>query len=388
MQLTVSPEEKMFREEARTWLNENVPKDKPPAMGQEHREYQLAWQRKQFDGGWAGIDWPKEYGGRGLSIMEQVIWFEEYVRAEAPLAGCMFIALKHGGPTLILRADEAQKSYHLPRILQGEVVWCQGFSEPGAGSDLAGIRTRGVVDGDHLVVNGSKIWTSFGQVADFQELVIRTDPDSIKHKGLSWVICDMKAPGITVRPILAMDGEYQYCEVFYDDVRIPLTSVVGGLGNGWSVAMSTLSFERGTSFIQAQLELSRAIDGLVELAESRFGPDGRPIMRDEAFSSRIAMLRGEVAALRSMTYMAASRGSRQEFPGPEGTFLPLFYGELSQRVFAAIMDVLGAEGLMYSAADPATWPHKYMRALANTITGGTSEIRRNIVGERVLGLPR
>jgi alkylation response protein AidB-like acyl-CoA dehydrogenase len=388
MQLTVSAEEKQFREEVRTWLSENVPNDRLPPIGEEHKAFLKAWQKKQFDGGWAGIDWPREYGGRGLSIIEQIIWFEEYVRAGGPDSGCLFVGLKHGGPTLIVRASEEQKSFHLPAILKGEQIWCQGFSEPGAGSDLAGLRTRGVIDGDHIVVNGQKIWTSYAQLADYQELLIRTDPEMSKHRGLTWVIGDMSLPGITVRPIQSIDGEYHNCEVFYDNVRIPLKNVVGQVGEGWRVAMSTLSFERGTSFMHFQLELSHAIDELIRMAGERKGRDGRVLIRDDAIASRLARLRGEVAALRSMTYMAASRGSRQEMPGPEGTYLALFYGEVVQRVMAAAMDVLGPDSLMFDAHDCEAWTHRYLRTFASTIGGGTSEIRRNIVGERVLGLPR
>jgi alkylation response protein AidB-like acyl-CoA dehydrogenase len=391
MKFVVTAQEKQFRDEVRAWLTDNVPREKLPPItfdGAEHRAFLLAWQKCQHDAGWAGIDWPTQYGGRGLSIQEQVIWFEEYARAGGPHAGGLFPALKHAGPTLILRGSEAQKRFHLPRILQGEAVWCQGFSEPGAGSDLAGLRCRGTIDGDHIVVNGSKIWTSFAQFADYQELLVRTDADSVKHRGISWVICDMRTPGITIRQIKAIDGEYHNCEVFYDDVRIPLANVVGDVGAGWSVAMSTLSFERGTAFMQVQLEQARAVEELIRLAAERVGANGRPLIDDEALAERLARLRGEVAAARAMIYMTASRGLHQDSPGPEGTFVPLFFAELSQRVQAAAMDILGPDSLYYDVHDMETWSHKYLRSLANTILGGTSEIRRNIIGERVLGLPR
>jgi alkylation response protein AidB-like acyl-CoA dehydrogenase len=356
--------------------------------GRDHRAFQVEWQRKQYDAGWAGIDWPVEYGGRGLSLVEQVIWFEEYVRAGGPPAGCMFIAQKHGGPTLIHRANEELKAFHLPRILQGEAVWCQGFSEPGAGSDLAGLRCRGTVDGDHIVVNGSKIWTSYAQLSDYQELLIRTESDSVKHRGLTWIICDMKLPGITIRPILAIDGEYHNCEVFYDDVRIPISNVVGEIGDGWSVAMSTLAFERGTSYFQTQAELAAAVEKLIAIANDRAGLDGRPLIADESLADRLTKLRGEVAAARAMTYMTVSRGQLHDTPGAESTYLPLFVAELSQRIWATAMDILGPESLFYDADDVTHWGHKYLRSLPNTVLGGTSEIRRNIIGERVLGLPR
>lgn len=201
MDIAFSPEEQQFRAECRDWLYANVPAEKRPLNATEALEFDKAWQRSLFDAGWAGINWPVEFGGRGFSIVQQVIWLEEYAKAHAPWIGANFVGNNHGGPTLIMNANEEQKAYHLPRILKGEAIWCQGFSEPGAGSDLASIKTRGRIEGNELVVNGSKIWTSFAHVADWQELVLRTEEGSQRHKGLSWVICNMHAPGITIRPI-------------------------------------------------------------------------------------------------------------------------------------------------------------------------------------------
>src|SRR5579875_882482 len=227
-----------------------------------------------YDAGWAGIAWPKAYGGRGATLMEQLIWFEEYARADAPDLSTLFVGLNHDGPTLMACGTEAQKAYHLPRILRGEVVWCQGFSEPNAGSDLAALQTRAVIDGDHLVVTGQKIWTSFGHVAEFQELLVRTDPEAPKHKGITWVICEMNRPGIEIRPIKTLAGNSDFCEVFYDGVRIPLANVVGRLNDGWRVAMATLSFERGTAFVPEQVRLARRVEELAELARTVPGPRG------------------------------------------------------------------------------------------------------------------
>src|SRR5437016_1189352 len=191
------------------------------------REFDLAWQQTQWKGGWAGISWPKEYGGRGASLIQQLIWFEEYGRPGLPGFDACFVGLNHAGPTLMARATEEQKGFHLPKILRGDVVWCQGFSEPGAGSDLASLQTRAEVDGDELVVTGQKIWTSFADVADWQELLVRTDRHVPKHRGITWVICDIHTPGIEVRPIETMDHDHEFCEVFYDEVRVPLANVVG-----------------------------------------------------------------------------------------------------------------------------------------------------------------
>ena len=388
MELTYSDQEIAFRQEIRDWLRANAPREPLPPVGPEQREYLLAWQRKQYDAGWAGISWPVEYGGRGLSPIEQAIWYEECASANAPEAACLFVGLNHGGPTLIARGNEEQKAFHLPKILRGEVIWCQGFSEPGAGSDLANIKTRGDIDGDHLVVNGQKIWTSFAQLAEYQELVVRTEPGSERHKGLTWVICDMKTPGITVRPIEALDGQYHNCEVFYDNVRIPLSNVVGEIGDGWKVAMSTLSFERGSAFMQAQLELSQRVERLIALASKECDDEGgQSLLEDSSVAMELAGLRGEVNAMRAMTLMAVSRGRREEMPGPEGTMLALYYAELIQKVLRTAMDLLGPRTLQREG-EWADWSDEYLKHFARTIGGGTAEIRRNIIGQRVLGLPR
>ena len=309
MDIGFSSEEMRFREECRDWLYANVPAAKRPLDAADAIDFDKAWQRRLFDAGWAGINWPTEYGGRGLSIVQQVIWLEEYAKAHAPWIGANFVGINHGGPTLIINASEEQKSYHLPRILKGEAIWCQGFSEPGAGSDLAGIKTRGRIDGDELVINGSKIWTSFAHVADWQELVLRTEEGSRRHTGLSWVICDMHAPGITVRPIRKMSGMVEFAEVFYDDVRIPLANVVGGLGNGWKVAMSTLSFERGTGFIADQVKQSQEIEELIAAARAN------DMIRDDRIADQLAQMRAEVAAVRAMTYRNISEVVRTGQPG-------------------------------------------------------------------------
>ena len=263
MNLDLTAEERAFREEARTWLRDHLPTEERPPEGAEMREFDLAWQRTLYDGGWAGINWPTEYGGRGLTDIQQMIWYEEFAKADPPFTlnnSCTFVGNLHGGPTLIVNGDEEQKGTYLPRILRGEEVWCQGFSEPGAGSDLAGLSTRAEIDGDELVVTGQKTWTSYAHVADVQELLVRTDPIAPKHKGITWVICDMRTPGIEIREIRTMSHVTDFCEVFYDEVRIPLKNVVGGINNGWRTAMSTLSFERGTAFMADQVELASTVE--------------------------------------------------------------------------------------------------------------------------------
>jgi alkylation response protein AidB-like acyl-CoA dehydrogenase len=389
--LRVTAEERDLRERAREWLRANVPRERPPEDNAAARSFELEWQRLQFGAGWAGISWPVEHGGLGLSLVEQMIWYEEYALAGAPSPRTTFVGLRHAGPTLILRGSEAQKAQHLPAILRGDVTWCQGFSEPGAGSDLASLRTRAVVDGDDLVVSGQKIWTSYGDVADFQELLVRTGPSEPKHKGISWVICDMRAAGIDVRPIATMAGTSDFCEVFYDEVRVPLANVVGEVDGGWSVAMSTLSFERGTAFMAEQVQLARTVEDLVAAARDVAGPDGRrPAIADDEIARRLGRCRAEVAALRAMTYAQISRAAASGQPGPEASLIRLLYGELEQRVGRLAMDVMGPDVLAGDlfGRPGRPWVHEHLMSFQATIAAGTKDIQRNIVGERVLGLPR
>lgn len=397
MDLDFTPEEERFRSDARAWLAANKPVaeqcgDDPRERG----EFDKAWQRRMFDGGWAGINWPVQYGGRGASLMEQVIWYEEFARAQAPDPTTLFVGLKHGGPTLMACGTEEQKSFHLPKILKGEVVWCQGFSEPGAGSDLAALQTRAVIDGDDLVVTGQKIWTSFGNIAQYQELLVRTDPEAPKHKGISWVICPMDAKGIDVRPIRTIAGHEEFCEVFYDEVRIPRANIVGGINNGWQVAMSTLSFERGTAFLAEQVRLARLVDELVDLARDEplaAASQRQTALEDDEIARRLARCHAEVEALRAMTYRSVSRTARTGMPSAEASLIRLFFSELQQRVYALAMEIFGPRIMDWGGAGAtaplrSSWVFHYLLAYSATIAAGTKEIQRNIIGERILGLPR
>ncbi|MEB3071491.1 acyl-CoA dehydrogenase family protein [[Mycobacterium] vasticus] len=381
MDLSFTDEDCAFRSEVRTWLRENIPETQRPEDVAGARAWDTAWQRRQFDGGYGGIAWPREYGGQGLSLVRQLIWFEEYAQAGGPDIGCGFVGINHGGPTLIARGSEEQKRRHLPKILAGEEVWCQGFSEPGAGSDLAAISTRASVDGDELVVNGQKIWTSYAHMADFQELLVRSEAGAIRHRGLTWVICDMHTPGITVRRIAEMDGGAEFCEVFYDNVRIPLANVVGEVGDGWSVAMSTLGFERGTGFMKLQTELAVALERLVDDANAL------GVLTDSGVRTTLGDLRADVLAMRAMTYATVSSAARTDVPGPEGSMTKLFYGDLARRLHDARMDIIGVDGLDRSGRYGYDIG-EYLYSYAITIAGGTSEVQRDIVGERILGLPR
>jgi alkylation response protein AidB-like acyl-CoA dehydrogenase len=365
-----------FRSAARQWLLANVPAQPPPEDGSASRDYVLAWQRTQAQGRWAGIAWPKEFGGRGLSVLEQIIWFEEYARAGAPSPlNASFVGLNHAGPTLIACGTPEQKAFHLSKILAGDVIWCQGFSEPGAGSDLAGLRTRGRVEGHELVIDGQKIWSSFADIADWQELLIRTDPAAKTSAALSWVACPMNLPGITVRPIRTMAGPRKYCEVFYDSVRVPLCNVVGGLNNGWATAMSTLSFERGTAALALLIGLALKVEKLLAAC-----PADRPELR-----MRLARLRAEGASIRAMTYRFAL-DSERAVPDASGSIIRLSFAEFAQRVTAAALDLYGLDAP--EVVGMHGWGHDYLDAFSETIAGGAAEIQRNIIAERVLGLPK
>jgi alkylation response protein AidB-like acyl-CoA dehydrogenase len=366
----------IFRQEARKWLEANVPAEPSPEDGPASRAYVLAWQKAQAAGGWAGLAWPKEVGGRGLSVLEQIVWFEEYARAGAPSPlNASFVGLNHAGPTLIACGSPEQKAFHLPKILSGEVIWCQGFSEPGAGSDLGSLKTRGRVEGKELIIDGQKLWSSFADVADWQELLIRTDPNAKTSGALSWVICPMSAPGITVRPIRTMAGPRKYCEVFYDSVRVPMSNVVGGLNNGWATAMSTLSFERGTAALALLIGLTIKVEKL--LADC---PPDRPEMR-----LRVAQLRAEGASIRATTYRFALN-SENSVPDASGSIMRLAFAEFGQRVTAAAIDLYGLDAP--EVVGVAAWGHDYLDAFSETIAGGAAEIQRNIIAERVLGLPK
>lgn len=365
-----------FRRAAREWLAANVPTTPSPEDGPASREYVLAWQRTQSQGGWAGIAWPKEVGGRGLSVLEQIVWFEEYARAGGPsLLNASFVGLNHAGPTLIACGTPEQKQFHLPRILAGEVVWCQGFSEPGAGSDLASLRTRGRIEGDEMVIDGHKIWSSFADIGDYQELLIRTDPNAKTAAALSWVICPMNTPGITVRPIRTMAGPAKYCEVFYDGVRIPLSNVVGGVNNGWATAMSTLGFERGTASLALLLGYLMKVEQLLAACPSE---------RHE-LKLRLGRLRAEGASIRAATYRFAL-DSEHGVPDASGSMMRLSFAEFAQRVAKAAIDLYGIDGPEVIGAHG--WGHDYLDVFSETIAGGTAEIQRNIIAERVLGLPK
>lgn len=395
MDLRDSPEEARFRDEIRSWLRENLPDGwgtpahREPETGEERVAFGRAWQRKLHDGGWAGLSWPREFGGRGAGVIQSMIYGQEYARASGPNLIQLAVGTALVGPTLIHHGTDAQKERFLQPILKGDEVWCQGFSEPGAGSDLANLRTRGDVEGDEIVVTGQKIWTSFAQHSQWCILVVRTNPDSRRHKGLSFVLVDMKSPGITIRPLVEMTGEAWFNEVFFDQVRVPIENVVGEIDRGWDVVMTTLNVERSSASAHEGLQMQ--FRRLVELAR-RTPRGGAMALDDPVIRQKLAQHQSELMILKMTGYRNASRLARQGQPGPEGSILKILWSELDQRIKDTALEILGAGGLV-PAGDPAAldggfWQHELLWSRAGTIYAGTSEIQRNIVAQRALGLPR
>jgi len=392
LDLRYSESDQVFRHALRTWLAEAVPAhgNSPSRHDWEaRRAYDTGWQRKLFDAGYAGINWPKEFGGRGASLMEELVYYEEMSRANAPNVAMNFVGVRHGGPTLIAEGTDQQKADHLPRILRGEEVWCQGFSEPNAGSDLAALRTSAVRDGDHYVVNGQKIWTSFAHIADFCELLVRTDPNS-KHGGISWLVMPMDLDGIEIRPLPTLLGESDFSEMFLENVRIPIENRVGEENDGWRVTNVTLRFERGTAWAADIIHLQQTLVSLCELA--------RAITRDEASAwndptlrREIGHLSAEVESLWAMVKLQVSELAKTGVPGLGGSVIKLAFTELNQRIFEFGTRLLGRAGLSRDDVDglPSLGVvDRYLSTLSLTIAAGSSQIQRNIISERMLGMPK
>lgn len=393
MDLRYSKQDEEFRSELRAWLAREVPTHGPPPKEGDwpaRRAYDTGWQRKLFEGGYAGINWPTEYGGRGAPLSEQLVYYEEIARANAPYVGVNFVGMLHGGPTLIVEGTDEQKKQHVAKILSGEEVWCQGFSEPNAGSDLASLSTRAVRVGDEYVINGHKTWTSFAQVADYCELLVRTDFDAPKHKGISWLIMPMDAPGIEIRPLKTLAGTSEFSEVFLEDVRVPVENRVGAENEGWRVANVTLRFERGTSFASQMVELKQYLANIIDTAK-RVGGSAGSAWDDVALRQEIGHLQAELDALWAMLKLSISEANEGGVPGLGGSALKLVYTELYQRVAELGVRVLGRAGL--ARDDIAGLPTYHfvfsaMQSLSLTIAAGTSQIQRNIIAERILGLPK
>jgi alkylation response protein AidB-like acyl-CoA dehydrogenase len=393
MDLNLTREEVAFRDEFRSWLAANVPKDwsnwREKSL-EESFAYLRIWQRTLHEGGWAAVSWPKEYGGRSATLMQQAIFWEEMARVEAPpMANALGLGLI--GPTIIAYGTDAQKKRFIPKILSADEIWCQGFSEPNAGSDLASLQTEARLEGGHYIVNGQKVWTSYGWVGDWCELVVRTDPAAPKHKGLTVLLVDMKSPGVEVRPLRQMTGESEFNELFFRDVHVPGENVLGKVNDGWNVAVSTLMYERGSYGARLHLIFKRSIGRLIQLART-VPRNGRPAAEDPLIRQKLAQCFAEIEIMRLNQLRAFSRITTTGVPGPEGSFQKIFWSELNQRVQQLAQEILGPYGQLLAAdshaVDKGVWSYGYLRTRGNTIEAGTSEVQRNIIGHFVLGLPR
>ena len=386
MNLRDTPEQASFRREVRDWLQANLPGEPEP---DDKVAYLRRWQRTLYEGGWAGLDWPSAYGGRGIGVIESIIYHEEYTKLRAPNMIHLSVGPTLVAPTLITAGAEWQRERFLTPILTGDEVWCQGFSEPNAGSDLASLRARGDVRGDTIVVTGQKTWTSFAKQADWCILIVRTEPDSQRHRGLSFLLVDMASPGISIRPLVEMTGHAWFNEVFLDGLEVPIENVVGELHRGWDVVMTTLAHERGSSSQHARLNAD--LDWLIDAARTR-KRGGRPLSEDPLVRQQIARFASEIQVIKMTAYRAASVLERKGVPGPEGSIMKLIWSDLDQRVKAAALDILGPGALVQKgdplAVEDGYWAYELLWSRAASIYAGTSEVQRNIIARRVLGLPR
>ncbi len=383
-----SPGQATWRQEVRTFLGTHLPAE---IRSRDAFEGDLGgspaverWRSALAERGWIAAAWPKEYGGAGLSVLEQFILNEEFAEAEAPQMGGLGVMML--GPTLISHGNAEQKAEHLPRILKGEVQWCQGYSEPGSGSDLASLQTRAVADGDDFIINGQKIWTSGAHRSDWIFMLARTDPDAPKHRGITYFLIDMKTPGITVRPLVNMAGMHSFNEVFFEDVRVPRRNVLGDVNRGWYVGTTTLDFERssiGTAVSQRH-SAEKAITWLKQNANTLTAGE-RSVLRKEWADRWIEVQAGTLLSHRVISMQAAG-----QIPNAEASVAKLYNSELTQRISRSMLKTAGTWGMVMSERGPlgASPAVSYLSSVSATIAGGTSEIQRNVISTRGLGLPR
>ena len=393
MDFSYTPEEESFRDELKQWLAVHM-KELPEWYGQrdiagpevdsqEYHDFSVWWHRKLYDAGFVGITWPREYGGRGGTIMEQVIFYEEIARHRAP-----GLSNAHGigwcGPAFLAHGTEEQKKRYLPKILSAEEIWCTFYSEPEAGSDMANVQTRAVEDGDHWVVNGQKVWSSGAHLADWGVLLVRTDPEARKHRGISYLFLDMKTPGVTVSPLRNITGTAEFNEAFFDNVRFPRDQVIGEVNMGWYVAAGALEFERSSA--GAAIARENSVKDIIRLAQE-MERNREPMVRQ-----RLAQLYVETMVLKYMALRGLTHELREGRPGPQGAVSSVFSMEFNQRLQDLAMEIQGPYSRLVRgskhAVDHGRWQYGFLRSRGNTIETGTSEIKRNIIAQRVLGLPR
>jgi alkylation response protein AidB-like acyl-CoA dehydrogenase len=377
-----TPEEAAFRAEVREFIAQNLPDESKRRGARRFEDADREWSRKLGVAGYAGLTWPKEFGGAGAPYSHQAIFLEELARAEAP-AHLGVIGIGMAGPTIMAWGTDEQKRRYLAKILSAEEIWCQGFSEPDAGSDLASVRTKIEDAGEHFVVNGQKVWSSFAHIADFCILIGLSDPHAPRYKGLTYVIADMHAPGVEVRPLTQITGHAEFNEIFFTDVKVPKENLLGTVGDGWSVAMTTLLHERGTLGFALAATLDVAVRKLLALAQERNVAD--PILRDRIAREWIELQAIRYTNLRSLTALV-----KTGIPGPEGSISKLVWSENNQRLTKLALEILGSHAQLTDGGgdQDGYWQYQQLRSRGNTIEAGTSEILRNIIAERVLGLPR
>ncbi len=397
MDFSLTREQDAFRDEVRRWLEANMPDDwsrrllaSADVPRPEAYAFLRQWQRRLYDAGFIGLTWPTEYGGRGLTFVEELILHEEMALAKAPPI-LNILGVGMAGPTIIAYGTDEQKKRYPSKILSGEEIWCQGYSEPNAGSDLAALQTRAVKQGDHWVVNGQKVWTSLAHIADYMMLLARTDPDAPKHKGITYFLLDMKTPGVTVKPLRQITGDPEFNEVFFDNVRVPDSQVLGGVNNGWRVGLTTLMYERLALGFGLQVRLRIALDGLIELAR-RMEKHGRVLTKDPVMRQKLAQLWIDTESLKYTGARAITKLLRGEIPGPEASTGKMVWVETHQRLQELAMEIEGPYSQLLRGSDWAVengvWQYTFLRSRANSIEGGTTEVQKNIIAERVLGLPK
>jgi alkylation response protein AidB-like acyl-CoA dehydrogenase len=392
---TLTADQQAFRDRVRTWLKANIPAEwKGLAQSEVPRaeaiELARKWQARLHAGGLVGITWPREYGGQGLTFMEEMILHEEMALQKAPPI-LNILGIGMAGPTIIAYGTEEQKKRYPAKILSCEEIWCQGYSEPNSGSDLAALQTRAVKDGDHYVINGQKVWTSLAHIADWMMLLARTDPDAPKHKGITYFLLDMKTPGVTVKPLRQITGDAEFNEVFFDNVRVHERQVLGEVNNGWAVGVTTLMYERLALGFGLQARLRIALESLFDMAR-RVEKTGRVVTRDPVMRQKLAQLWIDTEALKYTGARGVTRLLRGELPGPEASAGKMGWVETNQRLQEIAMELEGPYSQLVKgserAIDSGVWQYGFLRSRANSIEGGTTEIQKNIIGERVLGLPK
>jgi len=397
MDLSLTSEQEALRAEVRAWLQANMPREwtrrvmaRSDVPRPEAYDFLREWQRQMYEAGWIGLTWPKEYGGRGLSFVEELVVHQEMALAKAPPI-LNILGVGMAGPTLIAYGTDEQKQRYVSKILSCEEIWCQGYSEPNSGSDLASLQTRAVKDGEHWVVNGQKVWTSLAHVADFMMLLARTDPNAPRHKGITYFLLDMKSPGVTVKPLRQLTGDAEFNEVFFDNVRVHESQVLGGVNNGWAVGLTTLMYERLALGFGLQVRLRITLDGLVELAR-KMEKNGRALTQDPVMRQKLAQLWIDTEALKYTGARGITKLLRGQMPGPEASAGKMIWVDTHQRIQELAMEIEGPYAQLTPGSDWAVeggmWQYTFLRSRANSIEGGTTEIQKNIIGERVLGLPK